>query len=480
MKRIAFVLLALTIASPLFAGAKITIINNDAAGTGFNDPTPATPIGGNPGTTLGEQRLNAFRYAASIWGNLINSNVEILVNATFAPIRSGSDSCNVLGQAGPTSFLSNFTNAPRQNVWYPIALANALAGQDLRPDVADITAQFNSLIDSDQCSAIGKWYYGFDNQHGSDKIDLVIVLMHELAHGLGISGTTNVLTGADSQNFPSVHEIHTLDTSQNLHWDQMNAFQRVVSAQNTGHLVWDGLSTTTYANTVLGNPTTLTVTAPASIARNFDIGTAQFGAAANKTALTGTIVAAIDAADADGPTTTDGCSPYTNASAIAGNIALVDRGTCTFVKKAQNAQAAAAKALVVVDNRRDTCLAPGMGGTDNTITIPVISLNEDDGDALRQQLGNSVTATLRVDGGSLAGTSSAGMLRLYAPCTASQGSSVFHWDVTAFPNLLMEPAIHGDLKHDVDLTLNQLIDIGWTRAADSGPPAGRRTLKRGH
>jgi hypothetical protein len=78
----------------------------------------------------------------------------------------------------------------------------------------------------------------------------------------------------------------------------------------------------------------------------------------------------------------------------------------------------------------------------------------------------------------MAGESGAGYLRLYAPCTLASGSSVFHWDVTASPNLLMEPAINGDLSHGVDLTLNQLIDMGWTRSADSGPPSGRRTLKR--
>ncbi len=37
------------------------------APNGFNDPTPVAPVGGNPGTTLGEQRLNVYRYVAGIW-----------------------------------------------------------------------------------------------------------------------------------------------------------------------------------------------------------------------------------------------------------------------------------------------------------------------------------------------------------------------------------------------------------------------------
>ena len=47
------------------AAATIVINNLNAAGVGFNDPTPALPVGGNPGTTLGDQRLFAFTYAAT-------------------------------------------------------------------------------------------------------------------------------------------------------------------------------------------------------------------------------------------------------------------------------------------------------------------------------------------------------------------------------------------------------------------------------
>ena len=479
MRVVSAFVFVLAIASSALANATITIVNADQPGKGFNDPTPAQPVGGNSGTTLGEQRLIVFRYAADIWGHLLNSNVEIVVSATFAPINRGTDSCNILGQAGPADFLTNFPNAPKQNVWYPVALANALAGKDLRPDSPDITAQFNSLIDTSQCTN-GSWYYGLDANHGSDKIDLVVVLLHELAHGLGISGTTDVTTGTDEQDLPSIHELHTLDTTSGLHWDQMTAPQRRTSALNTGRLVWDGNSTRLNANEILGPVTTLTVSAPSPIAGNFDIGTAAFGPRANQTALTGTIVAAIDPADAAGPTTTDGCSPYTNASEINGHIALVDRGTCTFVVKAKNAQAAGATALLVADNRRDTCIPPGMAGDDATITIPTISITQDDGAAIRGQLANGVSATLHVDAASLAGATNSGMLRLYAPCTVSAGSSVFHWDVSAFPNLLMEPNINGDLTHGVDLTINQLIDLGWSRATSDGPPSGRRTLKRSH
>ena len=53
-------------------------------GEGFFDPTPAVPVGGNPGTTIGQQRINAFLLAAQIWGETIASDVPIFVLANLA------------------------------------------------------------------------------------------------------------------------------------------------------------------------------------------------------------------------------------------------------------------------------------------------------------------------------------------------------------------------------------------------------------
>ena len=41
------------------------------------------PVGGNPGTTLGAQRLEVFQYAAAIWAARNHSDVEIKVEAKF-------------------------------------------------------------------------------------------------------------------------------------------------------------------------------------------------------------------------------------------------------------------------------------------------------------------------------------------------------------------------------------------------------------
>src|ERR1043166_10246779 len=97
--RIAFfaIVVVLACTSSAFAGSTITIVNLDGPNEGFNDPTPAAPIGGNPGTTRGQQRLNAFQFAATIWGASLDSNVPIVINSSFDPLGA-----NVLGSAGAT------------------------------------------------------------------------------------------------------------------------------------------------------------------------------------------------------------------------------------------------------------------------------------------------------------------------------------------------------------------------------------------
>ncbi len=132
------------------------------------------------------------------------------------------------------------------------------------------------------------------------------------------------------------------------------------------------------------------VSTPAAAAGVKNSNTAEFGPQAFD--LTGSVVAAEDAATSDGPTTTDGCTPFTNAAAVAGKIALIDRGVCTFVVKAKNAQDAGAVAVLIVNNVAPG--APGMAGTEASIGIPILSISLADGDAIKAQLGQGVAIRL--------------------------------------------------------------------------------------
>src|SRR5262245_53905074 len=127
--------------------ATITIVNNDGAGEGFNDMTARAAVGGNPETTLGNQRLYVFQEAANIWGALLPSAVVIQVRAQFNPQTCSATSA-VLGSAGPVTIHRDFTNAPFAATWYHQALANRLSGSDLSAANPDINATFNSNIDN--------------------------------------------------------------------------------------------------------------------------------------------------------------------------------------------------------------------------------------------------------------------------------------------------------------------------------------------
>jgi hypothetical protein len=226
---------------PVFPAAAATFVinNTDSPGEGFNDPTPTSPVGGNNGTTLGQQRLNLFQRAAEIWGSMIESNVPIIIQAGFDPLTCDAFSA-VLGSAGTAWIVRDFPNAPQPGTWYHVALANALAGTDQIPTGDDIIATFNSDIDNNNnCLSGTNWYLGFDHNSGGD-IDLLVVLLHEFAHGLGFSNFVNPSTGILLDNRPDIYTHFTLDNSNGLHWDEMNVGQRKNSAKNTGNVVWDG------------------------------------------------------------------------------------------------------------------------------------------------------------------------------------------------------------------------------------------------
>ena len=217
----------------------------------------------------------------------------------------------------------------------------------------------------------------------------------------------------------------------------------------------------------------LRVDSPASIASVYSVGTAEFGPVLTPGGVSGTLVAAHDAADTAGPTDTDACSAISNASEVAGRIALIDRGTCFFVEKVKNAQNVGALAVLVADN---TAGAPpaGLGGTDTTITIPSVRITQSDGALLRGQLSAGVTVSLLLDPSVRSGADPQGRALLFAADPPQPGSTISHWDDIAFPNLLMEPNINGDVGHDVDLTLPLFQDIGWGDDIDGdGVPDAR-------
>ena len=204
-------------AQPLVISGSLTLFRTGSGNEGIH--VSAGPPGGSliglssalqPATIsvtyhgFSAEAQTAFAYAVDIWAQQISSPVPIQVDASWTPL--GTD---ILGSAGPTYIMRDFAGAPQAGTWYHAALANKLRGSDLAPGSPDITANFSSAFSS--------WYFGTDGNTPPGQYDFVTVVLHELAHGIGVSGMANV-DGAGNgslgdSGFPSIYDRYTTDSA---------------------------------------------------------------------------------------------------------------------------------------------------------------------------------------------------------------------------------------------------------------------------
>ncbi|MCA1808294.1 MAG: hypothetical protein LC725_02355 [Lentisphaerae bacterium] len=123
-----------------------------------------------------EDAKAAFSYAAQIWASLIEVPVPITINACWANMSPA----NILGHGGASLFFRDFQGASIASTFYPVALANAMAGVDLYPGEDEIVIAYNALQ---------PWYLGTDGNCPLGRYDFVSVILHEICHGLGFLGS---------------------------------------------------------------------------------------------------------------------------------------------------------------------------------------------------------------------------------------------------------------------------------------------------
>ena len=133
------------------------------------------------------------------------------------------------------------------------------------------------------------------------------------------------------------------------------------------------------------------VETPASLANNYDFTystTSNWGADMDTIHFTDTLVFMKDSHP-----TKDSLGCGVSATNVAGNIAVVYRGDCMFSMKAYRAQAAGARALVIINHTPGGPVDMGGGDSAAAIYIPVVMIGKDEGAALKAEIeAGNVTA----------------------------------------------------------------------------------------
>ncbi|MFT7696602.1 MAG: hypothetical protein ACI9RY_000079 [Reinekea sp.] len=202
--------------------------------------------------SIGESRAAVFNAAAQIWADRLISSVPIEIDAAFTSLTCATDSA-VLGSAGPAgSYYLSVGGAAiglLDNTWYPVALFNARSNSDADPGSADITATFNASMDNNNaCLSNVNWYYGLDHSPSGNDIDFFEVVLHELAHGLGVLSLVDS-AGKKAEGLMDGYSLYLKDKSVGP-WTELSTAQILTSLTDTGGLVWTGVEVNALADTL--------------------------------------------------------------------------------------------------------------------------------------------------------------------------------------------------------------------------------------
>ncbi len=183
----------------------------------------------------------AYEKAMSLWSKYLYSSQPIKIKATWTSLSSG-----VLAVTGATRIYKNFQNAPYQNVWYPASLAEAISGKNLNDNDFEIEMKINSNMN---------WYYGIDGKSQAGKFDLITVVMHEIAHGLGFSSSFKLVNSSTQGQYGQSGSNYIYDmflqNAGKIKLTNSGVFGNPstdLKTALTGNAIYFGLRNSSYAN----------------------------------------------------------------------------------------------------------------------------------------------------------------------------------------------------------------------------------------
>jgi MYXO-CTERM domain-containing protein len=239
-------------------------------------------------------------------------------------------------------------SAPGQfDYLYDIAAAPAATGTQVQAAIVQLFYDNNAFHD---------WYYdvGFDEQAGNGQMSNYgrggVEGDPILAEAQDSSGTNNANMSTPPDGFAPIMQMYV--------WNNSDVAQLVVNA-------------------------------PVSIAGATAVATAAWGPTTFD--LTGDLAYAVPAI---------GCGALTNAAAVVGKIAVIDRGTCSFDVKAYWAEQAGAVGVLIANNRAGLSGMAQSGTTPGGVipTLPALMILQSVGAAIKVELDAStvVNATMQL------------------------------------------------------------------------------------
>ncbi len=157
----------------------------------------------------------AIDHAVNIWDDYLNTSIQIKLHVEYLDLTSQGP----LGITLPNG-RKDFTSALHPGTWYVSCLANSLENTELNPGENDIDVFMNSATN---------YYFGTDGNPGFNQYDFVSVILHEIAHGLGIvslskatnnEGSFGTLVAADFAPLVTSFPFPNLEGLPSV-WDRM-------------------------------------------------------------------------------------------------------------------------------------------------------------------------------------------------------------------------------------------------------------------